>query len=157
MIRVGLIKQDTKQLIQFLKSLWPHLLSELVSIFEVNKETYNEIEKYYTNQLTIEAIKLIELLSSLNLEDFQMNQWIFLVDKVGMKKVEMDNYQSSMRDTVRLQNKSQSAKADEGETFKTFIVKYVDPDQQFTFNNVENPQDGIDADKILSQWKTNKK
>jgi len=36
--------------------------------------------------LTIEAIKLVELLSSLNIEDFQMNQWIFLIDGYGMKE-----------------------------------------------------------------------
>ena len=35
--------------------------------------------------LTIEAIKLVELLSSLNIEDFQQNQWIFLIDGYGMK------------------------------------------------------------------------
>lgn len=34
--------------------------------------------------LTIEAIKLVELLASLNIEDFQMNQWIFLIDGYGM-------------------------------------------------------------------------
>lgn len=35
--------------------------------------------------LKIEAIKLVELLTSLNIEDFQINQWIFLVDGNGMK------------------------------------------------------------------------
>ena len=35
--------------------------------------------------LTIEAIKLVELLASLNIEDFQMNQWIFLIDGYGMR------------------------------------------------------------------------
>jgi len=35
--------------------------------------------------LTIEAIKLVELLSSLNIEDFQQNQWIFIIDGYGMK------------------------------------------------------------------------
>jgi len=38
-----------------------------------------------TSDLTIEAIKLVELLSSLNIEDFQMNQWIFLIDGYGMQ------------------------------------------------------------------------
>lgn len=34
--------------------------------------------------LVFEAIKVIELMSALNIEDFQMNQWIFLVDSYGM-------------------------------------------------------------------------
>jgi len=50
--------------------LWPHLLSVLVSIFEVKQEGVNKNEQFYTDELTIEAIKLIELISSLNLEDF---------------------------------------------------------------------------------------
>ena len=40
------------------------------------------------NDLIIEAIKLIELQASLNMEDFQMNQWIFLVDGIGMLPIE---------------------------------------------------------------------
>lgn len=42
-------------------------------------------------ELTIEAIKLVELLSSLNIEDFQMNQWIFLIDGYGMQQENNDN------------------------------------------------------------------
>jgi hypothetical protein len=37
--------------------------------------------------LIFEAIKVVELMSALNLEDFQMNQWIFLVDAFGMGPV----------------------------------------------------------------------
>jgi len=51
--------------------------------------------KLYIDELTIEAIKLIELLSSLNLEDFQMNQWIFLVDGIGMKQTNLINRKNS--------------------------------------------------------------
>jgi len=40
--------------------------------------------------LTIEAIKLVELLSSLNIEDFQMNQWIFLIDGYGMQQLDSE-------------------------------------------------------------------
>ena len=32
--------------------------------------------------MVLEALKLIELMSFLNLEDFQLNQWIFLVDSI---------------------------------------------------------------------------
>jgi hypothetical protein len=35
--------------------------------------------------LIFEAIKVVELMSALNLEDFQMNQWIFLIDSYGMR------------------------------------------------------------------------
>lgn len=49
--RVSLSRQSTKQLIESLKSLWPHLLSELVSIFETNynEQHENNNQLYYTN------------------------------------------------------------------------------------------------------------
>jgi hypothetical protein len=48
--------------------LWPHLLQELISVFEIKKQ--NNISDDEVTDLTIEAIKLVELLSSLNIEDF---------------------------------------------------------------------------------------
>ena len=63
-----------------LRKLWPHLLNELIAVFEVRENMDKE-----NTELTIEAIKLVELLSSLNIEDFQMNQWIFLIDGYGMQ------------------------------------------------------------------------
>lgn len=80
--RVLLIRLNFQTLTEALRKLWPHLLNELISVFEVKQEG-GAISKEETD-LTIEAIKLIELLSSLNIEDFQMNQWIFLIDGYGM-------------------------------------------------------------------------
>lgn len=70
-----LLRLQSHTLADVLRKLWPHLLNELVSIFE---DTGAEAA------LIFEAIKMIELMSSLNIEDFQMNQWIFLVDSYGM-------------------------------------------------------------------------
>ena len=80
--RVLLLRLSTNTLTDALRKLWPHLLNELVSIFE---DTQLDVA------LTFEAIKMIELMSSLNLEDFQMNQWIFLVDSFGMELNADDN------------------------------------------------------------------
>lgn len=66
--------------------MWPHLLNELISVFE-HKNTDNDKD---STDLTIEAIKLVELLSSLNIEDFQMNQWIFIIDGYGMQQELLD-------------------------------------------------------------------
>ena len=79
--RVMLIRLNFQTLTEALRKLWPHLLNELISVFEVKNEA---MDKENTD-LTIEAIKLVELLSSLNIEDFQMNQWIFLIDGYGMQ------------------------------------------------------------------------
>lgn len=79
--RVMLIRLNPQTLTEALRKLWPHLLNELISVFEVKADTMDK----ENTELTIEAIKLVELLSSLNIEDFQMNQWIFLIDGYGMK------------------------------------------------------------------------
>jgi hypothetical protein len=62
--RVLLLRLQSHTLADVLRKLWPHLLNELVSIFE---DTGAEAA------LIFEAIKMIELMSSLNIEDFQMN------------------------------------------------------------------------------------
>jgi hypothetical protein len=55
------------------------LLNELETIFRNSPSNSN------TNKLVIEAIKVVELMSALNIEDFQMNQWIFMIDAYGLK------------------------------------------------------------------------
>lgn len=67
--RVLLVRLSTQPLIDVLRKLWPHLLNELISVFEVkyDKESLTDTDNI---DLTIEAIKLVELLSSLNIEDF---------------------------------------------------------------------------------------
>lgn len=59
--RVLLLRLQSATLADSLRKLWPHLLEELVSIFE---------DKEMDCQLQFEAIKTIELLSCLNIEDF---------------------------------------------------------------------------------------
>lgn len=78
-------------------------------------------------ELTIEAIKLVELLSSLNIEDFQMNQWIFLIDGYGMQQENNDHLSdvdkksvnskpssSKMNDLKKNQNKNQGSHTERG-------------------------------------------
>lgn len=72
-----MLRVQSQQLADALRKLWPHLLNDLVNLLD-NPEKIN----YF---LTIEAIKIVELMSQLNIEDFQMNQWIFLVDGYGLE------------------------------------------------------------------------
>ena len=73
---------QTNTLTDPLRKLWPHLLNELESIFRTSPSNGN------TTKLVIEAIKVVELMSAMNLEDFQMNQWIFMIDGYGMRESE---------------------------------------------------------------------
>ena len=134
--RVMLIRLNFQTLTEALRKLWPHLLNELISVFEAKDVT----DKEENTDLTIEAIKLVELLSSLNIEDFQMNQWIFLIDGYGMKLENKDSsmigsaFGSSSQQTLqariteqksRTQKQTQAMKDDNQEVFKTFIVRFI--------------------------------
>ena len=65
--RVMLMRLNINALTETLRKLWPHLLNELISVFEIKQD--ENMDKDNTD-LTIEAIKLVELLASLNIEDF---------------------------------------------------------------------------------------
>jgi len=142
--RVMLIRLNFQTLTEALRKLWPHLLNELISVFEVKQG--ENLDKESTD-LTIEAIKLVELLSSLNIEDFQMNQWIFLIDGYGMrpedskscslsdadggppttpnsqKMQELKKQQQTLKATP--QTAQERGHADNQEVFKTFIVRFI--------------------------------
>lgn len=150
--RVMLIRLNTQTLTEALRKLWPHLLSELISVFEtrsidVEAGTKNNMIDRENADLTIEAIKLVELLSSLNIEDFQMNQWIFLIDGYGMRREE-DNISGFGSSPSRLQESSRPthkrttsrtatmAELGVGEVFRTFIVHFMG-DVTYSFYNVE--------------------
>lgn len=75
--RILMVRLETQQLAEALRKLWPHLLNELVNVFDCNGKKVDYL-------LQIEGIKIVELMSQLNIEDFQMNQWMFLFDGYGL-------------------------------------------------------------------------
>lgn len=77
--RILMLRLSTTALAEALRKLWPHLLNELVNVFDVQTST----ERDYL--LQIEGMKIVELMSQLNIEDFHMNQWMFLFDGYGMQ------------------------------------------------------------------------
>mgnify|MGYP006091951501 CR=1 FL=1 len=127
-----LIRLSLQTLTEALRKLWPHLLNELISVFEARTSEAGGTDRENTD-LIIEAIKLVELLSSLNIEDFQMNQWIFLIDGYGMKAIE-----GGPENVGRPPTKD---KDHDTEAFKTFIIRFIGS-QEFSFYNVDKPHDG---------------
>lgn len=69
-----------------LRKLWPHLLAELVSVFDDSYTISGKLGSHTECDvwLIAEATKVIELMSELNIEDFQMNQWMFMFDGYGL-------------------------------------------------------------------------
>ena len=62
-----MLRLSPSALAEALRKLWPHLLNELVNVFDLaNGESRDYL-------LQIEGIKIVELMSQLNIEDFHMN------------------------------------------------------------------------------------
>jgi hypothetical protein len=64
--RILMLRLPPQKLEETMRRLWPHLLSEMVSVFDKQPEDLD----IGTLQLTFEGLKLIELMSQLNIEDF---------------------------------------------------------------------------------------
>jgi hypothetical protein len=73
MIRIMFLRFSHENLIEMLRHLWPIIFSELV-INISQKKKINSLE------LTLNSLKLIELLSLANMEEFCLYQWIFILD-----------------------------------------------------------------------------
>ena len=87
MLRLG-----SRKLAEALKRLWPHLQAELVATFEDRNFTEKASDKQNAT-LTSEAIKVVELMSQLNIDEFQINQWMFMFDGFGVKYINSDEHQ----------------------------------------------------------------
>ena len=72
--RIIMLRLTDNQLVEALRKLWPHLLAELVSVFDDQLAIgLGKTKKECDIWLIIEAVKVVELMSELNIEDFQMN------------------------------------------------------------------------------------
>jgi len=76
--RVLMVKSSPAVLEEIWPRLWPHIFAELVPVFRASRGDW---------KLRLEALKVIELLSVLGLEEFQMYQWMFFYDWMRLKLV----------------------------------------------------------------------
>ena len=120
MLRLG-----TKKLAEALKKLWPHLLTELVSVFdEAQSEKTEGNNPDYT--LIKEAIKIVELMSQLNIDEFQMNQWMFLFDGFGIKyEISSEEVDNDIRDWDQHREGNSASFNGKREVFQPYLVKYM--------------------------------
>jgi len=61
--RILMLRLGTRKLAEALKRLWPHLLAELVSVFDEAAHTSTTEGNSPDYTLTKEAIKIVELMS----------------------------------------------------------------------------------------------
>jgi len=67
--RILMLRLGSRKLAEALKRLWPHLQAELVAVFDPLEQRKPEELK----SLRKEAIKVVELMSQLNIDEFQIN------------------------------------------------------------------------------------
>jgi hypothetical protein len=75
-IRVLVFKLSPAILSELWPRIWPHLMSEMLEILIV----YRTSSSPRNCQLVLASLKLLELMSLLNTEEFQLHQWVFFYD-----------------------------------------------------------------------------
>lgn len=117
--RILMLRLSPSALAEVLRKLWPHLLNELVNVFDVrNGETRDYL-------LQFEGVKIVELMSQLNIEDFQMNQWMFLFDGFGIdeqvnsKVLDSHNNSEWDKDAIEIPNNRSN------EVFQPYLIQFM--------------------------------
>lgn len=131
--RVLLIRLSEETLTESLRKLWPNLLTELINIFESPREDGDSV------QLAIEALKLVEHLSLLNLEDFQNSQWIFFLDHFNQ------TYQP--RDVEEGDEEGKQSDLKNFNSFQPMIAQFIGNDGVFLVD--ENNQYSVSTGEIV--------
>lgn len=114
------------------------MLNELINILENKEEVHSE--DWYA--LTLEALKLIEILSLLNLEDFQLNQWIFLLDSYNMVKT-----------SFREKERAEMVTKQQPKYFMPYIVALMDKHSEFDFKELEEESGEENVGSPLEEMK----
>jgi len=76
-VRILILRLSSVTLNELFRNIWPHLLTLLIQIF--NHKNTNK-----SPNLVLAALKLIELMSIVGMEEFYGNQWVFLFDYFGL-------------------------------------------------------------------------
>ena len=145
--RIIMLRLTSTQLAEALRKLWPHLLAELVSVFDVQPGDKRDY------RLTIEGIKIVELMSQLNIEDFQMNQWMFLFDGYGMDFVPAKERDLDM--ALQQRASANSAVSETGgrygDVFQPYLVKFMCRSSAFPATGAEEAEEELD----YGRWQFN--
>jgi len=75
-LRVLILRLSPPNLTELLRHIWPILLTLMMQIFNRNNQK--------NPNLILAALKLLEIMSIVQLEEFYINQWIFVFDYFGL-------------------------------------------------------------------------
>ena len=86
LLRMLFLRFSHDAVMQMIRDLWPIIFTELVK----NINTYIKMNNG-DFKLVLEPIKFLELLSLVNIEEFSLYQWIFLMDTFDIKDCDVRN------------------------------------------------------------------
>ncbi|CAK55597.1 unnamed protein product (macronuclear) [Paramecium tetraurelia] len=75
-VRILILRLSPIQLNELFRNMWPTLLTLLISIFKNKQSNQN---------LVLAALKLVEMISFMQQDEFFLHQWIFIYDYFGIK------------------------------------------------------------------------
>lgn len=92
---------------QMIRDLWPIIFTELI-------QNIKNGAKRKKNSLLLESLKFVELLSLVNIEEFSLYQWIFMIDTFDMNDLDLTKDNSLIRKITT-----------NSELFKPLIIELV--------------------------------
>ena len=80
LIRFSQLNEPNKETAKNMQTLWPNLLCKLIQIFQ--DFTLNPSQ---STVVILEALRVLEIMSVLNIEDHTLFQWVFIIDSFGWR------------------------------------------------------------------------
>ena len=100
MLRIMFLRFSKENLNEMIKALWPIIFSEIVNVIN-GKRKNNSIE------LNLSSLKLIELLSVTNMDEFCLYNWIFFIDTYKINDLNIEDEESELN--LLINNKNSNA------------------------------------------------
>jgi hypothetical protein len=99
MLRILFLRFNHENIMEMIRSFWPIIFNELVNNLERKDEDNNKINEEI-DELKLETFKFIELLSLANIEEFCLYQWIFIIDTYDIERLDYNNENSLLKNTL---------------------------------------------------------
>ena len=81
-LRFSQLNEPNKETAKNMQTLWPNLLCKLIQIFQDRI-----VKSDQSTVVIVEALRVLEIMSVLNIEDHTLFQWVFVVDSFGWKVI----------------------------------------------------------------------
>lgn len=135
-LRFSQLNEPVKETAKNMQTLWPNLLCKLIQIFQDSESK----QKQYTIVI-LAALRVLEIMSVLNIEDHTLFQWVFVVDSFGWKVLANDLIDDSEPKPILLKN--------EGQGFVPFCFNILSAKFTATFMNEAEGNDRVEMGESL--------